>query len=140
MDPIAMAAGTAVVSAMATSAWEQARDAVLALWRRVYPDKAGQVSEDLQVLRAEVVKARSDGDASAEQALAGAWQTGLQRMIRQDPSLTVEVLRLLQEHLLPLLSAGEQTRVRSIIQRASATGHSTIYQAGRDITGRLPEP
>lgn len=136
MDPMAMAAGSAVVSAMATSAWEQAREAVVTLWRRAHPDEARQVSEDLDVVRAEVLQARRDGDAGTEQALAGAWQAGLQRLIRQDPALTVEVRRLLEQHLLPVLSAEEQGQIHSVTQRASATGNSTIYQAGRDIIGR----
>ena len=136
MDPVVMAAGTAVVSAMATSAWQQARDGAVALWHRAHPDGAEQISRDLEVVRAEVLQARRDGDVSTEQALAGAWQAGLQRLIRQDPALSGEVRRLLDEHLLPALSAGEQARVHSIIQIASAADHSTIYQAGRDITGR----
>ena len=135
MDPIVMAAGTAVVSAMATSAWQQARDGVVALWRRVHPDRAEQVSEDLEVVRDEVLRARLNGDASTEQALAGEWRAGLQRLIRQDPSLAGEVRRLLDERLLPALSAEEQARVHSIMQVASATDHSTVYQAGHDIIG-----
>jgi hypothetical protein len=138
MDPVVTAAGTAVVSAMATSAWQQARDAVVALWRRAHPEKAGQVSRDLEVLRAEVLRARRDGDADTEQALAGAWQAGLQRLIRQDPALAGAVRQLLDEHLIPALSAEEQARVHAVIQTARASGHSTIYQAGHDIIGRPP--
>jgi hypothetical protein len=138
MDPIVVAAGTAVVAAMTTSAWQQARDGVVALWRRAHPDKAEQVSKDLELVRAEMLQARRDGDLSTEQALAGTWQTELQRLIRRNPALTGEVRRLLDEHLLPVLSVEEQARVHSIIQIADATDHSTIYQAGRDITGHPP--
>ncbi|GAA3073758.1 hypothetical protein [Streptosporangium carneum] len=138
MDPIVVAAGTAVISAMATSVWETVRDAVVALWRRLHPDKAEQIGEDLEVVRAEIVQARSSGDVSAEQALAGEWQSKLQRLVRNDPALAHEVQRLLEEHLVPALAADEQTRIRTIIQTAHATDHSTIYQAGGDITTHLP--
>ncbi|GAA0387622.1 hypothetical protein GCM10009530_43350 [Microbispora corallina] len=139
MDPIVVAAGTAVVSAMATSAWETARDGVVALWRRAHPDKAEQAGAELEVVRAEVVQARRDGDADTEQALAGEWQSKLQRLVRTEPALADEVRRLLEEYLMPALAADEQTRVRSIIQTANATGrHNTIYQAGGNITSYLP--
>lgn len=141
MDPIVVAAGTAVVSAMATSAWETARDAVVALWRRAHPEhaeRAEQAGEELEVVRAEVVQARRDGDAGTEQALAGEWQSKLQRLVRNDPALAEQVRRLLEERLLPALAADEQTRIRSIIQTANATGNSTIYQAGGNITTHLP--
>ena len=132
-----MAAGTALVSAMATSAWEQARDAVVALWRRAYPDKAEQVGKDLEMVRAEVLQARREGDAGAEQALAGAWQAELQRLVRQDVALAGEVRRLLDERLVPALSGDEQTRIGKLVMKAEASGHARVFQAGRDqhITG-----
>lgn len=138
MDPIVMAAGTAVVSAMATSAWEQARDAVVALWHRSHSDKAGQVGEELAVVRAEVLTARREGDAGVEQELENEWRAELQRLLRRDPAIATEVRRLLEEQLAPLLADDDRTRVRSVVQTASATGHSTIYQAGRDITTHEP--
>lgn len=138
MDPIVVAAGTAVVSAMATGAWETARDAVVALWRRAHPEHAERTSEELEAVRAEVIQARRDGDTATEQALAGEWQNKLRRLVRNDPALAEQVRRLLEEHLLPALAADEQTRIRSIIQTANATGSSTIYQAGGNITTHLP--
>ncbi|MFF4775836.1 hypothetical protein ACFY05_23575 [Microtetraspora fusca] len=130
MDPIVVTAGTVMVSAMATRAWETVRDAVGALWRRVHPDKAEQARADLEVVRAEVVQARRDGDAGTEQALAGESQSKLQRLVRNDPAPAGEIQRLLYDHLMPALTADEQACIRSIIQTATARDHSTIYQAG----------
>ena len=137
MDPIVMAAGTALVSAMATSAWEQARDAAVVLWRRAHPDKAEQVGKDLEVVRAEVLEARREGDVGTEQALAGAWQAELQRLVRQDSALAGEVRRLLEEQLVPALPRDEQTRIGKLVMKAQASGNARVFQAGRDqhITG-----
>lgn len=39
MDPILVAADTALVGAMATDTWQQARAGAVALWRRLHPDR-----------------------------------------------------------------------------------------------------
>ncbi|MFF8381603.1 hypothetical protein ACF07V_36535 [Streptomyces sp. NPDC015661] len=137
MDPMVTAAGTAVVSAMATSAWEQARDAVVALWRRWRPERAEQVGADLEAVRAEVLEARRAGDDEAERALAGAWQSELQRLVREDASMVAEVRRLLEERLVPVLPVEERTRIGKLVMKAEASGHARVFQAGRDqhITG-----
>ena len=132
MDPIVMAAGTALVGAMATDAWQQARAGVVALWRRVRPGQAEVVEAELAEVRAEVLTARQAGDADTEQALAGSWQIRLQHLLRADPALAGELLRVLNEELTPTLTAGEQTRIGSLMMKATASGHGQVYQAGRD--------
>ncbi|GAA4878452.1 hypothetical protein [Kitasatospora terrestris] len=132
MDPIVMAAGTTLVSAMATSAWEQARDAAVGLWRRVHPERAEQVGAELETVRAEVLEARRTGDAETEQALAGTWQAELQRLVREDAALIEEVRRMLEERLTPVLPADERTRIGKLTMKAEASGHARVFQAGRD--------
>lgn len=61
MDGIVTAAGTAVVSAMATSAWEQARDAVVAWWREVHARHAEDMGAELEATRSQVLAARDKG-------------------------------------------------------------------------------
>ncbi|MET9250277.1 hypothetical protein [Nonomuraea sp. NPDC003709] len=39
MDSLVLAAATAVVTALSTEGWRQARKAVVALWRRVHPER-----------------------------------------------------------------------------------------------------
>lgn len=137
MDPIVMAAGTALVQSMATSAWEGARSAVVALWRRAHPgtaDEAGeQVSRQLETVRAQVLR----GDADVTQALAGAWRLELDQLVAADPALLAEIRRLLDEHLLPALAEREQAGVQTIIQNATVSGGVNI-QAGRDFHGPVP--
>jgi hypothetical protein len=138
MDPVVMAAGTALVGAMATDAWRQARAAMVALWQRARPDDAEVVEGELAEVRSEVLTARQAGDAETEQALVGSWQVRLQQLLRGDPRLASELRRVLDEELTPALSAGEQTRIGSIMMTATASGRGRVYQAGRDqhITDR----
>jgi len=58
VDPIVVAAGTALVSAMATDVWQQARAGVVAFWRWVHPQQADTVEADLEGLRTQVLDAR----------------------------------------------------------------------------------
>jgi hypothetical protein len=133
MDPIVLAAGTALVGAMATDAWQQARNAVVAWWRRARgAEEAEAVGDDLDAVRPQIVAARQASDADTEQALVGAWRLRLQQALRDDPTLAAELRRLLDEHLAPPLPADERTQVGSLVMRAEASGNARIYQAGRD--------
>ncbi|MEV4583094.1 hypothetical protein AB0K16_58785 [Nonomuraea jabiensis] len=132
MDPIVLAAGTALVTAMATDAWQSARDGAVALWRKVRPEQADAVEAELVEVRELVLEARRDGDTETEQALAGSWQVRLQQLLRADPSLAGELRRVLEEDLTPALSRDEGTRIGSIVMKATASGHGRTYQAGGD--------
>lgn len=138
MDQIVLAAGTALVSAMATDAWQQARAAVVALWRRAHPKDAESVGSELESTRVRVLAARRDGDEDSERALVGAWRLHLQGLLDNDPAFAVELRRLLDEHLTPALAPGEQALVRSIVQKAKASGSSRIIQVGGDATFNQP--
>ncbi|AQZ65309.1 unnamed protein product [[Actinomadura] parvosata subsp. kistnae] len=132
MDPIVLAAGTAVVAAMATDAWQGARDGVVALWRRARPAEVEAVGAELESVRGQVLEARADGDDDTERALAGAWQIRLQALLRADPALAVEIQRVLDEVLRPALAPAGQPGPVSVVMEAKASGHGRIYQAGRD--------
>ncbi|MFC4010862.1 hypothetical protein ACFOY2_26785 [Nonomuraea purpurea] len=134
MDPIVLAAGTALVTAMATDAWQSAREGAVALWRKVRPEQAEIVEAELVEVREQVLEARRDGDADTEQALAGAWQVRLQQLLRADPSLAVEIRRMLDEVLTPSLDPTSRERIGSLVLKAKASGRGRVYQAGRDQT------
>ncbi len=122
MGPLVLAAST-VVTAMATDGWQQARAAVVELWRRSRPDHAPAIETDLDDTHAEVVAARTAGDRAAEEGLVADWQRKLRRLLDADPDLGIELRRLLKEELAPLLPAGEQTRLQNIQNiTASAPG------------------
>ncbi|MFG1685202.1 hypothetical protein ACGFNP_33925 [Nonomuraea sp. NPDC049269] len=132
MDPIVLAAGTALVTAMATDTWQQARRAAVALWQRVRPEQADAVENELAEVRALVLTARRDGDSDTEQALAGSWQVRLAQLVRAEPALAEELRRVLDEDLTPALPADERARIGSITMSATASDQGRIYQAGRD--------
>jgi hypothetical protein len=137
MDPLVLAAGTALVGAMVTDGWQQTRTAVVAWWRKVHPGRADAVGAELDTARAQVLAARERGDEDTEQALAGTWRLRLQELLDQDPAAGPGLARLLEEHLAPALPAAEQARVQQIIINAQAHDQARQYIAGRDqhITG-----
>lgn len=132
MDPIVLAAGTALVKVIVTDAWPQAKDAVTGLWRRGHPQQADGVGTELDTLRADIMQARRDGDADTETALVGAWQVKLQQLLRADPTLATELRRVVDQVFTPALTPDEQTRVQTIIT-GTASGHARLTQAGRDV-------
>jgi hypothetical protein len=123
MDPLVLAAASAVVTAMATDGWQQAREAMVKLWRRSRPDHVLAIETDLDQTRDEVIAAHTAGDRAAEEGLVDEWGRKLQRLLGADPSLETELRRVLDEDLAPLLPAGEQTRLKNIQNiTASAPG------------------
>ncbi|MFJ9854649.1 hypothetical protein [Streptomyces sp. NPDC101150] len=125
-------AGTALVGLMVTEAWTQARNGVVALWRRLRPADADAVERDLDEARGELVEAREEGEAGAqtERELAGEWQRRLLRVLRDDPAAAEELQQLLDaaRGTLPPESAPGGVQLQ-----ARAEGSARIYQAGRDM-------
>ncbi|MEU5382014.1 hypothetical protein ACWDWT_42655 [Streptomyces sp. NPDC003343] len=132
MDPIALAAGTALVSAIATDAWQGARTGLVSVWRLVRPEQAEAVEAELAETRAQVLSARQAGEADTEQTLVADWQLRIQALLRANPVVADELRRLLNTQLVPALGAEEQSRIGSLMMRAEASGGGRVYQAGRD--------
>jgi hypothetical protein len=137
VDPIVVAAGTALVSAMATDVWQQARARVVALWQRVHPQQADTVEADLEDLRSQVLDARQAGRTDTELALTGVWQGRLQQLLLDEPAVAAELRRVLDEALTPVLMPVEQARIGTLVMRGSSRDSSTFNQvAGNQITYR----
>ncbi|MEE1753231.1 hypothetical protein [Streptomyces sp. SP18CS02] len=134
MDQIVVAAGTALVGAMATDAWQQARTAVLALWQRVHPERVPVVEAELEEARGNLLAARDTDDNAAEEALAVEWQGRLRALLRRNPSLGDELRRVLDEELAPLLPPAATPSGTGVRMEATASGQARIFQAGRDQT------
>jgi hypothetical protein len=132
MDPIALAAGTALVSAMAADAWEGARSGLVTLWRQVRPEQAEVVDEELADTRTQVLAARESGEDDTEQALVADWQLRIQALLRADPAVAAELRRLLDTDFATVPGAQERDRVGTLEMRAEASGSGRVYQAGRD--------
>ncbi|MFI5567433.1 hypothetical protein ACIA6T_08750 [Streptomyces sp. NPDC051740] len=136
MDPVVVAAGTALVSAMATDAWQQARTSVVDLWRRVHPARVTAIEEELDEVREEVLAARGAADTDAETGLAQDWQRKLQRLVNNDPGLARELQRVLDQELAPLLpQRSGPSGPGTVTATVQARDNNTIIQ-GRDITIR----
>ncbi len=139
MDPIVVAFGTALVGAIATSTWQQVREAVTGLWRRGHPRrKADDIGIELDELREQVLLARRDGDTDTERALEGAWQVRLQQLLRADPAMADELRRVLEQVLTPALTPAEQTRIGTIIMTGSSHDSSTFTQIGTQTNYNRP--
>lgn len=128
MIELARVAGTAVVTLMATDAWERTRDGVVALWRRASPAGADGVEDALESARDDLLTARESGDELTEQELRDDWAGRLRRLLREQPALATELRRMLAE-----LDPESENRVAQSVQmRAEASGSGRVYQAGRD--------
>lgn len=131
MDPevaaLAGTAGTTVVTLMAGDAWQRTREAVVAIWRRVHPDRADSIDAELEATRRDVLAARTAGDSQSEEDLSIEWQARLRRLLAAEPAIADEVRRILDEFRPAGSGVAPQLQMR-----ATASGHGRIYQAGRD--------
>lgn len=132
MDPelatLASAAATAVVKALTTTMWEQARAAIGALWRRAHPDRAEAVEAEIADTREQLVQAQQVDDNQAEADLVAEWRSRLRRLLAADPSLA-DGLRQLVEHLKaaqPEASGG--VHIGCVNMQAEASDHGRVYQ------------
>ncbi|EST21108.1 hypothetical protein [Streptomyces roseochromogenus] len=133
MDEIALAtaASSALVGAMATDAWQQARDGLVALWRRVRPERAERIGNELETLHTQVLDARAE-DAPAEmlRGLEMTWRAQLGALLQRDPQAAAQLRRILDEQLLPALEPGEREAYKVVQTVHGGTGH---YVAGHTI-------
>ena len=132
MDPIALAAGTALIGAMATDGWEQARTAVVALWRRVRPEEADAVRSELEAVRAQAVAAVDQVDDDALRALAGVWHLRLQGLLAECPGFESALRQLVADDLAQALPVEEPIRTRKVLLKAEAHDNARVFMAARD--------
>jgi len=134
MDELALAAASALMTAMAGDAWGEVRAGVIGLWRRVHPERLPAIESELVETRNELIASRQADDAKIENELAGDWRRKFQRLTQACPELIPE-LRLLEKEWSRL--AREDKRASSgavnVEQTATATRGGTVNQAGRDI-------
>ncbi|GGW65649.1 hypothetical protein [Streptomyces xantholiticus] len=135
MDPVtlAAAAGSALVAAMATDTWTQARAAMVTMWRRARPDRAAVVEEDLDELHREALGASQRGDGPTQDALAADWQQQLARLLRQNPELAGELERVLNDVLAPSLGREEREHIYQQTNVAGGNGRVFGVQSGNLI-------
>ncbi|MFD9907954.1 hypothetical protein [Streptomyces sp. NPDC059063] len=137
---------------MATDGWQQVRDATVALWRQVRPERDAserdepgrgdsgreEIRGELEALRAQVRAAA--GDPDIVRVLEDRWQLRLQSLLWANPRSAAELRLLLDEQLAPVLDDGERDRVYAVLR--TSTAHSgTGIAVGRDhYDGAQPSP
>ena len=115
-DSLARAAGSALVSAMTTDAWRQARTALEGLYQRLpqgpdRPDLAWLSDLHLRTQAAVLF-----GDPVTQQRLREACAEQLLRLLRADPRLAGDLQRVLEDVILPALGREDQRRVEAILR------------------------
>jgi hypothetical protein len=132
VEPIVVAFGTALVAAMATDTWEEARSAVVALWRRACsPRQAKAVAQELGGLRERVLAARAAGQTDIERALERVWQGRLQELLLDNPDLASEFRAVMEQTMIPMLLAAERSQINMF---GSSHGTSTFNQVAGNQT------
>ncbi|WP_416981290.1 hypothetical protein [Streptomyces sp. T028] len=133
MDPLVVAAGTALVGAMASDAWQEARNGVTTLWRRFRPEQAEVIDGDLVETREQMTAGEAEDDAvRTARALAVTWQLRLQALLRENPSMAGDLQRLLDTRFAVTPADDERPDTTAVTMNAEASGHGRVYQAGRD--------
>ncbi|MYY02689.1 MULTISPECIES: hypothetical protein [unclassified Streptomyces] len=124
---LAGTAGTAIATLLATDTWNGVRSGVITLWRRVRPDHEAQVAAQLDTSRQDLLGAQSNGDEETGREIAAEWQGRIRRLLVAHPELVTELRSLLTE-----IDPGTAA-TPAVTQRATASGSSRVYQAGRDL-------
>jgi hypothetical protein len=124
---LSSAAATTLVALMTTDSWEQAKAAFARLWRHCRAEQV--VDAELKAARLELIDGRRAGDEQIEVQLVREWQSRLRRLALADELIQDELQQLVKA-LRPMLPDASQSR--SVVMEATASGFSTINQAGRD--------
>lgn len=124
---LAASAGTALVTALATEAWHGATMGLVALWRRVLPERADAVEAELDATREDLREAQNEGDKETPAELAAEWQGRIRRLLSAHPEVADELRALLVQ------PQEQPPAAPTVNQRATASGNSRVYQAGRDM-------
>ncbi|MQS35818.1 hypothetical protein [Streptomyces katsurahamanus] len=122
---LAASGATALVGAMVSDAWLQARDRVARfLARGEDPQVAG---EELETLRTELVAAHDAEDTEAAADIEDEWRLRLRRALRADPA-AAEELRVLLAELAPQTAEPQAAVVNTI---SGGTYHGPVIQGDR---------
>lgn len=128
---VVQTAGATLVALMATDAWQQARDGVVVLWRRIRPVQAEEVGVALDETREEILAVRQSGDGEGEAVLVRDWDRRLRRILTEDPSAADQLQELLDE-VRGSLPESERPAVSSPVFHTHVSVSGRVYNAGRD--------
>ncbi|MBC9728452.1 hypothetical protein [Streptomyces sp. TRM68367] len=115
----------ALISAMTSDLWVSARDRFARVLAR-RPDAAGEVSEDLEESRLQLVDA--GGADEAREEITSEWLGRFRRALTRDPSLMDELRSLIEEH-----GEKQTSPSGSVTQHVSATGGGIVFNQGTGV-------
>ena len=140
MNGLSLTAGAAVVGALATSTWQDARSAVNRLLQAAAATSDPESWDDLTVqTRKSVASARQTGDQAAERRLAETWARRLQGVLFMEPDLDTDMRQVVYGVLLPMLPPQEQAsaiRLESTAPRDQVISYKFVRS--KDQVVRLP--
>ena len=131
MDPLTIAAASALVKVLSSDSWQVAKSAVVRLWRREDPERQSAVSQEVDATRRSVLAARATNDETAEQRLAAQWHRQLSGLAGRSPEASAELQDFLDQEIRPLLPDQDQEHVITVQQQIHAGRDA--YVAGRDM-------
>jgi anti-sigma factor RsiW len=123
---LASTAGTTLVGAMATDAWQTARTGITRLFGR--GSEARRADIEAQLDRNEAAVRQSERPDQIRQMLAPGWQVELQGLLEQSPEAEPE-LRELVGQIQQALPAAQRAWVQNIVQNVTASA-SGAFAAG----------
>jgi hypothetical protein len=136
MDPelvaLASTGAATVVALLTTDAWGQAKTGLGSLWRHVHPDEARSIESDLAEARSTLLAATAERSEQITRVVVGEWRDRILSLLAAEPWLADELRRVLQDDLGPALDRAAGSAISTGGMHAKASGHSRIYQAGRD--------
>jgi hypothetical protein len=119
IEALAMVGAAAIVSAMATDAWNGARDRVVELLRHHSPDRQAELGTRLETNAAQVERA---GDVErARGALAGSWQLELEDVLSRHPDAAEDLVALSER-----IRASPPAASAQWVQNITAHGHGVV--------------
>jgi hypothetical protein len=124
---LASSAASTVVNLLATDAWGQVKERIVALWRQFSPQQTNATGTALDGNRLEI----GDANDAVVLALTREWESRFLRLLVADAAVASELNRLVAD--LRKIPAIHLTR-GSVRQEAKASGHGMVIQGGRDVT------
>ena len=126
---LASTAATTAVTLATTDAWGQAKQKLLALWRRFKPDQADAAMAELDQGHLEIQGA----DAAITRVITLAWESQLLRLLAADAAVAAELSRVVTElRALPATARG-----RGGVTQHVRADHSTVIQVAGDVHGGI---
>jgi hypothetical protein len=138
---LAETAGTRLVTALASTAWEKISEAVTGLWRSHRGDEAERVASSLADTREGILSAQGPSDLLVRRFAVDAWQARFRELLAEQPDAEAELRRLVESGFQPAAPATASAWTGDVRTDNRAWDGGTIYNVGQGtlhVTGTPP--